>query len=237
MGYPTLFAVQESNETKEVPVRGIRSMSVGARRQFDEHLRSSVLLLKEDLQKSLAEEEKVYSKSMDSLQPVKPQSVTAEQQEACRGYMEPTITDGVLVCKSPITHKEWTMLGGFFAASFLPFLVTGSWWSVIFLIMVVIIIYMNRPLAEVVEFSSTDQKIVIKHEGFNASNQSRVYALEELECFSVVEHEKKKGSFQVVMHFQSGIQVPMTEGFYFSPKAEAQHQLMNMLCNFTGKPS
>lgn len=128
------------------------------------------------------------------------------------------------------------MLGGFFAAAFLPFLVTGTWWSVVFLIIIVIIIYMNRPLAEVVEFSSTNQKITIKQEGLNAGDQSRVYALDELENFSLVEHEKKKGSFQIMMHFQSGMKVPMTEGFYFSPDAHAQRQLLTILCAFTGKP-
>ena len=138
-------------------------------------------------------------------------------------------------CQSQ-AKKDWGLLLIGFGLSFGPLLITKSPWSLLFTAMIFIVIYLNRPLTEVVEFSLQSQTVRQKLTGINPGKGVRVYSLEQLQRFSIEESLKKKGAYRLLMEFESGIVVPFTKDFHFSPNAIAQRTLAAQIASFTEKP-
>ena len=150
--------------------------------------------------------------------------VSEDELAKSSGYMLTTQPNNdSMILTSTNIEKEWIFVAILFSFGFIPLLLSFSILSFVFLIMVAMITYFNVPQKEIISFNKNSKTITKETKGIrNNGNSKRVHSLEDFIRFSVEQSEKKNGAYRLMLEFNQGITIPMTDAFYISEKAVAQ---------------
>lgn len=117
----------------------------------------------------------------------------------------------------------------------IPALWSFTMLNVAFGVMALCIAFLNYPLKEVIVFSKMNN--IIQKEVHSAPLQgfTRIFMLDAFTHFKLEESKEKKGAYRLVLRFDTGIDVPLTEIYYFSPNGNAHKKLAEKIMSFLGK--